>query len=458
VTTTAAERLSEFATGWSTDDIPATVQQEVKFHLLDAIGCGLASCALGQGVAARGVTAAMGGQSEATAIGLNKLVPAANAALANGMLIHALDYDDTHAESITHPSTVVVPAAIAAGERADASGRDVLAAVAIGIEIVTRVGAAAAGAFHARGFHPTSVAGVFGAAAAASRLGGADAKTTTNALGIAGSLAAGLFAYLEDGTPTKPIHAGWAAHGGIVAADLSAAGGAGPRSVLEGRFGLYDAFTEGSASDALDRQLATIGEEWEAARLSFKPYPVCHYMHGVLGAAATLQVDVGAIDEITVAVPAAGVPLVLEPLAAKVAPRSEYEAKFSLPFALASFLRHGSLTVASFSDENLADPATRDLARRIRYRIEPFEGQGAAFPGAIAIRFRNGTGVDARLDYAQGSPENPVPAGQIVAKFHENARLALDAAHCLALEKAILTLEERRARKVFLILATAKAT
>src|SRR5262245_10756423 len=226
----------------------------------------------------------MGGTPEATVIGLGHRLPAAQAALANGMLCHGLDFDDTHGDAVCHVTVVVGPAALAVAEGRRAGGRDVLTALVAGAEVVARLGMAAAGAFHRRGFHPTSVCGVFGATAAAARLDGLDAGTATRALGIAGSLAGGLLAFLEDGAPTKPIHPGWAAHGAVMAARLVAHGAAGPAAVLEGRYGLYDAFVEQDGL-ALERELADLGIRWETRRLAYKPYPACHLVHGVLGAA-----------------------------------------------------------------------------------------------------------------------------------------------------------------------------
>jgi 2-methylcitrate dehydratase PrpD len=455
---TAAERVSEFTIGLAARDIPDDVRQDAKLHLLDALGCGLASSALGLGGAARTVAAASGGRPEATVIGLDERLPAVSAALANGTLIHALDFDDTHAASITHPSAVVVPAALAAAERSQASGSDLVAALVVGNEIVARLGSVTAGAFHARGFHPTSVVGVFAAAAAAARLSSLEQATVTNALGIAGSLASGLFAYLSDGTPTKPLHAGWAAHGGLIAAQLAVAGGAGPRSVLEGRFGLYDAFTQTSANEngRLDEELSTLGASWETSRLAYKAFPVCHYMHGVLGAAGSLTVNASEIEEIVVSVPAAAVPLVLEPAAAKLAPRSEYDAKFSLPFSLAALLIDGRLTVSSFTKEKLTAAAIIGLSRRVKYEIEPFATEGAAFPGAIRIRLRDGEVVTARLDHQPGAPQDPVSVDGVLAKFRDNAQLALDAEACSALEAAILSLEEHELSSTLAPLARAE--
>src|SRR5262249_51715604 len=160
-------------------------------------------------------------EPQASVIGLDAALPAANAAFANAMVCHGLDFDDTHSDSVAHVSVVVTPASIAAGEANGASGREGLTAIVGGNEGVTRVGMPASGASPARGSHPTASCGIFGAATAASRLAGVDAPSTASALGIAGSFAGGLFAYLDDATPTKPMHPAWAAHGGLFAARLA---------------------------------------------------------------------------------------------------------------------------------------------------------------------------------------------------------------------------------------------
>ena len=155
-------------------------------------------------------------------------------------------------------------------------------------------------------------------------------------------MSAGLLAFLGDGTATKPMHPAWAAHGGVLAARLAAHGAEGPPGVLDGRFGLYDAFL-GDRDVPLDEQLADLGSRWETLRIAYKPYPACHYMHGSIGATALVRdrVPPDEIEDILVTVPEAAVALVLEPAAAKLAPRSDYEGKFSLQYSTAALLVHG---------------------------------------------------------------------------------------------------------------------
>jgi 2-methylcitrate dehydratase PrpD len=437
---TAAERFAAWALELDLDDVPPAVVQDAKLHVLDVLGCGLAAHGLGIATEGRTAMSQLGGEPEASVIGLAAALPAPNAAFANAMLCHGLDFDDTHSDSVSHVSTVVVPTALAVAEARGASGRELLAAVVAGNEIVTRIGMATPGAFHRRGFHPTAICGIFGATAAAARLGGLTPADAASALGIAGSMASGLFAYLDDGTPTKPIHPGWAAHGALLAARLAELGAEGPPGVLEGRFGVFHAFVDTRID--LEPQLADLGERWETPRIAFKAYPACHFSHGSLGATATLidGIDPREIDDILVTVPEAGVSLVLEPAATKVAPRTGYEGKFSLQYSTAAMLVHGRVGLSTYTPEALADAGVLELARKVRYETKEYASYPAAFPGGVRIRLRDGRTVEADCPYQLGAPENPMSETQVREKFRENA--ALDNGGFDRLEETVLALDE----------------
>jgi 2-methylcitrate dehydratase PrpD len=441
VMATAAERFAAFALELELDAVPDDVVDAAKLHVLDVLGCGLAAHGLGIASEGRTAMAELGGEPEATVIGLDRGLPAANAAFANAMLCHGLDFDDTHSDSVAHISTVVVPAAAALAEARGATGRELLTAVIAGNEIVTRIGMATPGAFHARGFHPTAICGIFGATAAAARLSGLSVRDTASALGIAGSMASGLFAYLDDATATKPIHPAWAAHGALVAARLAALGAEGPPGVLEGRFGLYHAFVDTRID--LEPQLTDLGERWETPRIAFKAFPACHFIHGSLGATASLgdEVDPDEVEDILVTVPEAGVSLVLEPAESKVAPRTEYEGKFSLQYSTAAMLVNGSVGLATYTPEALADERVLGLARKVRYETKEYTSYPAAFPGGVRIALRNGRTLEADFPYQLGAPENPMSGEQVRAKFRENAALA--AGSFDDLERAVLELDRR---------------
>jgi 2-methylcitrate dehydratase PrpD len=444
---TAAQRLSDFVLSLSYDEIPTETIEAAKLHLLDTLGCGLAAHGVDVAVEGRAAMDAHGGEPEATVIGLVRGLPAPSSAFANAMLCHGLDFDDTHAGSVSHISVVVGPASMAVAEKHRATGRELVVSLVGGNEVVARIGMAAAGAFHARGFHPTAICGIFGGAAAACRLGGASLEATTSAFGIAGSFAGGLFAYLDEGTATKPMHPAWAAHGALLAADLAGRGAEGPSTVFEGRFGLYHAFinAEPGAID-LDAQLADLGERWETPRIAYKPYPACHFIHGSLGATASLlgAVRPEEVEDIEVTVPAAAVALVLEPAASKIAPRTDYEAKFSLQYSTAAMLVAGRVDVRTYREPAIRDEAVLDLASRVRYVVSTYPTSPAAFPGGVRITTRDGRVLEAEQPYQRGAPENPMTPDEVVAKYRSNASLVLGNADVDALERSVLALEHAR--------------
>lgn len=405
---TAAQDIAAWAA--ALDDVPATVRAAAELHALDAAGCALAAHALGEGAAVRQLAREEGGTPQATALGLPERVPAATAALVNGTLAHSLDYDDTHDEAVCHVSAVVVPAALAVGEAVQAAPDDVLTAVVAGNEVVCRLGAAAQHGFHARGFHPTSVCGVFGATVAAAKLRGLDAAGVERALGLAGSTASGLFAYLSDGSPTKPLHAGWAAAAGVRAATLAAHGLRGPAAIFEDRFGLFAAYAGNEAAgERLAATVAALGDTWETPRIAFKAYPACHYIHGALDALR----DVGPLDADDVArvdatIAAAGEPIVCEPR-----PATAYGARFSLAYALGAQLAHGAVDARTFA---AVDPAALAQADKVRLHTWSPGSEPSTFAGAVLVTLTDGTARGAEV----AAPHGP----DVRAKASANARLA----------------------------------
>jgi 2-methylcitrate dehydratase PrpD len=421
----AAEQLAAFSARLRFEQIPDDVVAAAKLHLLDAVGTGLAALALDEMAAARAAALEIGGREEATAFGLSRRVGAGAAALANGAMMHALDFDDTHERAIVHSSAVVAATVLAAGEAAGASGEELIVAAVGGYEVSARIGLAAPGALHLRGFHPTSVCGVFAAAAAAARLRGLSAEETAHALGIAGSQASGLMEYLADGSQTKPLHAGWAAQAGIVAASLAAHGASGPGSVLEGRFGLLASHVGEFDATALTAEL---GERWETTEIAFKAYPSCHAGHAVLDAVTESglgEEDPAAIEEVVALVAGeVAVGLVLEPAGRKRTPATPYDAKFSLPYCIGALVARGSLGVDAFTPEALGDERALQIAARVRYEVAEFE-DGNEFSGGIRAR-AGGRELEATVPRPRGGPANPVAPSEVHAKFLGNASLALE--------------------------------
>jgi len=402
---TAAQAIATWAAGLGADGVPATVRDAAQLHALDAAGCALAAHAVGEGAAVRALASEEDGAPQATAIGLAKRVPAAGAALVNGTLAHSLDFDDTHEASVCHVSAVVVPAALAAGEAAGATPDDVLTAIIAGNEVVCRLGAAAQHGFHARGFHPTSVCGVFGATVAAARLRGLDAAGIERALGLAGSMASGLFAYLSDGSPTKPLHAGWAAAAGLRAAALAAHGLRGPAAIFEDRFGVFAAYADVEPQIDLD----DLGSRWETPNIAFKAYPACHFIHGALDAlrdAGPLQAN--DVERVDATIAAAGAPIVGDSR-----PATPYGARFSLAYALAAQLLDGRVDATTF---NAVDARVLDHAARVHMHTWSPGSEPSPFAGAVLVTLSDGSTRTAEV----AEPYGP----DVYAKAAANAKLA----------------------------------
>jgi 2-methylcitrate dehydratase PrpD len=437
---TLAERLATFAASLSFDALPEAIIASVRLRALDVLGIALASSRADW--APPVIDLADGGGGDATVVGTPRTASAPTAILVNGTLAHGLDYDDTHAVSITHASAVILPTVLAITESRELDGRTAIAAAVAGYEAITRIGMAAPGLFHARGWHATSVCGAFAAALAAGACERLDARRLTAALGLAGSFASGVMEHLEDGSWVKRLHPGWAGHAGALATALARGGVPGPATILEGRFGLYRTFLN-LAPDV--GPFETLGREWEILRVGYKPYPCCHLNHAYLDCALELRgapgVSVETIERIECRVPPGEVPIICEPADAKRRPRTAYEAQFSLPFSVASAFVDGTVGLDTYAPSRLDDPRVLALAARVTYAVDPESTFPASFPGWVRVRLTDGRELEARAPHGRGGPERPLPGEAIVAKFRDNARRALPPGRVDAIERAVLDLE-----------------
>lgn len=439
---TLARDLAAFAGRLRFEEIPPEVVASVRLRALDVLGIALAASTTELAPSLYGALEHWGAGGGCTIVGAKHQAPPPLAALVNGALAHGLDYDDTHAASITHASAVVLPAVLALGEAARADGRAVITAAVAGLEAITRLGMAAPGAFHARGWHATAVCGAFAAALAAGRLERLGEDQLAAALGVAGSFASGVLEFLEDGSWVKRVHPGWAAHSGIVAAGLARGGFSGPATILEGRFGFYRAFLGAEPDSAPFR---TLGKEWETLRIGFKPYPCCHYNHAYLDCALALRRDHGfeaeAIEAVECRVPAGEIPIVCEPYEAKLRPRTPYDAQFSLPYSVAAALLDGRVTLDTYAAARLNDPALLALAARVSHTLDPDSRFPDGFPGWVRVKLRDGRVVEAREPDGRGGARRPLTPQAVVEKFRDNAARALGAAAVRRLEEAALGLD-----------------
>ncbi|MGI5328818.1 MmgE/PrpD family protein [Actinomadura nitritigenes] len=400
---TAARALAEWGLGLTFGDVPESVRRAALRHVLDGLGCAVAASRRGAADAA--VLTALdlgGGRPEATIIGQRTgggRVTRAEAAFANGVLVHALDFDDTHAGGLVHASAPVLPVALAEAEALGLGGPDLLLGAMVGLETICRLGAAAPHGFHARGLHATAACGVLAAALTASRMRGLTVDETVHALGIAGSQAGGLLEFLNTGASTKQLHAGFAARAGVLAATLASHGATGPGTVIEGEHGLFGALLGRRVEPAA--VVDGLGERWELTRITVKPYPACQLLHAQLDAARDLH---GAgIESITAEVHPDAAPIVCAP--GKERPRTPYDAKFSLPWSVAAMVIDGSVTTATY--DAVDRPEVFDLAGRVRAEVVDFGGAAADQPGRLRAVTRDGREIRAEVPRSGGGPDDP---------------------------------------------------
>lgn len=425
---TVARQLAGWACGLDLSTVPQAARHAASRHLLDGFGTLLAARRAGMAAPAVAVAQGLGGPPQATVLGSVARVSAPAAAFANGVLAHALDFDDTHAGGLVHATAVVLPAALAVGEECGASGAQTLAAALAGYETVCRVGMASPHGFHARGLHATQVAGVFAAAVVAAKLLGLDAAATTEALGIAGSSAGGLLEFLATGASTKQLHPGSASLNGILAARLAALGATGPGSVFEGDRGIYAALSGRPADAGL--VAGRLGESWEVTRITVKPFPACQLMHAALDATtAALRagpVRPADVTEILVDVHPDSAAVVCEPAQAKMTPRTPYDAKFSLPWTVAALVIDGAVSVDTFSESSLRRPEITALARLVRTQAgltaaTAKPAVAADAPGRVRIGLRGGRVLTGEVERSRGGPSAPMTDQELLAKFGRNA-------------------------------------
>jgi 2-methylcitrate dehydratase PrpD len=441
-----ATELAIWASAAGYDDLPDDVVKATKLRILDVIGLSLAGSETDFGRSVRAATLAISGPGPCRIFGSGERVGVTAAAFANGAFSQALEFDDTHNESIVHMSSPAVAGALALAETTPVSGRDLIAAIAMGNEISCRVGSVSSGELHRRGFHPTGLFATFGVAYLASKLLGLDSGAMARAAGIAGSFASGLLECWVDGSQTKFLHPGWSAQSGITAALLARAGVTGPATVFEGRWGLFASHVQDSnAHRDFSRIHRALGTEWESSNSSFKPFPAAHVIHPYIDAVLRLRrlhgIQPGDVLRIECPVAAFIQPIVCEPAAEKLAPASDSHGRVSLQYSLAEALYFGELGKNAYRAESLANPDILALARLVHCYVDPeFPGPGR-FKGAVKVILKNGRTVEEIEEYNRGSAENPMTDAELRAKFDENAGGVLAAAQRGRLAAEIARLE-----------------
>ncbi|HVZ46810.1 MAG TPA: MmgE/PrpD family protein [Ramlibacter sp.] len=449
---TIAQLLVRRWHGLPASDIPERILAHAALCMEDTVGVAL--CALAQGAGTPGVKVArQAGAGPVTVWGAGFGAPVDDAAFANGMLSHAMDFDDLHAAAVMHSSAPIVCTTLALAQLTRAVPREMLAAAVVGYEVAARLGRLAPGAFQRHGFQSTAVLGTFATTAIAARLFGLDEAQALHALGIAGSMASGLMECLADGSDVKQMHPGWSAVAGIRAARLARAGMTGPASVFEGRDGVFRSFarTEVDAS----RVDAAIGSPWEVELMGPKPYPACLCLHPQVQAMLALRARgvvsaerIDDIEEIACDVPELYARLVHEPREEKLAVRTPYAARFSAPYCMARALIDGRLDAAAFGEAARSDPRARAIAGRVTHRVADLPEYPASFPARVRVRLRGGETHEAYVAHNLGSPGNPMDAAQIGAKFIACTAPAVGEAAAERLQQALRALPTARSTHV----------
>ncbi len=412
------------------DDIPAEVIELAKKSILDGFGLALSGSVAASGRIVQQHLSDVAGAGAATIIGTGMKVPSRFAAFANGVGIHADDYDDTQlavAEDrvyglLTHPTAPCLPAAFAETELRGLTGRDLLAAYLVGVDVECKIAEAISPRHYQHGFHATATCGTFAAAAAAGRLRGFDRKTLQRALSIAGSQSAGLRENF--GTMTKPFHAGRSSESGIVACDMAGLGWSATDKILESPRGFFQAHGGGYDLNAIRGRL---GDPWTFAEpgISIKPHPsgsLTHpgmtemlsliAAHGI-AAADVERMDVGTNHNMLNAL-------------IHHRPGNELQAKFSMEFCMAILLLEGRANLPEFTDETVLRDDVQAMIERVNFHVHP-EAEAAGYAKMttiLAITLKDGRMIEGRADFGKGSPANPMTYEEAADKFRGCAEFA----------------------------------
>jgi 2-methylcitrate dehydratase PrpD len=442
-----SRRLAAHVAGARFEALPPAAVAAAKRSLLDAIGVSLAASGLGEGCAAFIGLAREGGPGPSTVLGGGFRTTPLGAALANGALAHAMDYEDAYDGAPVHPNAAVVPAALAIAEARGRSGPELIAAVAVGADLVCRLGLALDVNPDVYGWYPPPILSAFGAAAAAASLLRLDAERTLDALSLTLSQATASSQF--KGSPHSHVRAvrdAFAAHAGLLAARLAEQGVRGFEQPFEGPAGLFQLYARGGWSP--ERLTASLGEVFEGANVSFKAWPACRGTHAFIEAALEMRErrglrpqDVRRIEARIGEVQA----MLAEPRAQKLRPRTAIDAKFSIPFTVAAALGRGRVGLDSFTPEALADEDLLSLAALVDCARRPAAGSALAdlTRGELVVERTDASRLTVTVEHPKGHPGNPVSQAELEAKFLDCARqAAIPPADPEGLVQAIATLEQ----------------
>jgi len=417
--TSVSQQLADVLAATRFEDLPPTAVNDTRRSILDWLGSALAGALEPPARMMREVVGSFGASQESTVFaGGRASAPAA--ALANGVASHILELDDIHKGSTVHAAAPVIPAALAVAERERASGRDFLLAVTVGYEAALRVGEAV-NPSHYRFWHPTGTAATFGAAAAAGSILGLDARQMLDALGSAGTQAAGLWEFNADGAMSKHLHPGKAALNGVLSADLARVGFTGASKILEGDRGFFRAM---STSHDESKITAGLGRDWKVSENCYKVWACCGHTHSAIDVAGELRSQRGGLradDVASIRIETYGPGY---EIVKAMNPGTTYEAKFSIAYCVAAALLHGGAPLDVFSSDHFANAGVSDseiatLLKRTTVSVAPdlTANYPRAWPTRLSVTLTDGTVLRGASDFPVGNPENPVSTTQLEEKF-----------------------------------------
>ncbi len=420
--------VAEFVVGTSVQDLPDDVVALGKKSILDGIGLALSGSVAHSGALVRRHLDDLGlAPGSATVIGAGRKVAPRFAAFANGVGIHADDYDDTQLAVaadrvyglLTHPTAPALPAALAMGETLGASGAAVMLAYHLGVEVECKIAEAIAPRHYQTGFHATATCGTFAAASAAASLLGFDVETTTRALSIAGSQSAGLRENF--GTMTKPFHAGRSSESGVAAAQFAAIGWTATDKILEAPRGFFSAAGGGYDADAIRNRL---GDPWTFANpgVSIKPHPSGSLTHPGMTEMARLirEHDIKAADVKHVRI---GTNSNMPNALIHHRPQDELQAKFSMEFCMAILLLDRKAGLGEFTDATTQREDVKAMIEKVDFVVDD-KAEKAGYhkmTTIIDITLNDGRVIHGEADFGKGSPANPMSYDEVANKFRENA-------------------------------------
>lgn len=423
-----ADRLADYVTKLRFRDLPTDVVRHTRLVLMDSAGCAVGGAKLGKGwcEAALSVARAQGGARQSTVWHFGDRVPSLNAAFANGVFAHSMDFSDDLAG--IQIGGIVPTVAFAIGEAVGASGKDVIVATVAGYDLAGRLaeGMDSQG-LYIRGLQPTAMAGGFAAAATAGKLLGLGARQLSYAFGIAGSYTGGTIEFLKEGSDTKRLHPGKCGHSGALAAYLAKGGMTGPRTIFEGDYGVFKAYSDNPNPEKL---LVGLGKRFDILDTSIKPLPFCDGNFAALEAALALvgenDVRLADIENLHFRMLPSLVPYVFEfrgDRKRKYRPVTDLDAQMSIPYTIAvGLLKNGDVRQEDFEARHYRNRRILSLADRITVEADAKLGEGTprrpiTMPCVATLTTKDGRAFTKRIDHHKGDPRNPLSEADLVQKF-----------------------------------------